>query len=281
MSKGKAWQTPVVIIGLIIVSALLTATWRTISSGLLAGGGDNRPSAATVDLPTEPSENVVLDMEGLFPSLAPDYFFQVEAIKNLDKQEFGPLQTLGFLTVVAFGGILMVGLLITGLVRMGDRSTAAMKADQDFIKATNNLTKAQQEYVRENGKAKPPTPKPSGVMPRWSALSTALVATFLAYFLGTVVSAGISEENSGVFTNILAILTFVVVSFLVRPNNVFDVDKTDYNRTPWSTIWVILSGALVLGLGMGFMFAVINGQNPFSFLAREWWDLNIIIPLTS
>ena len=281
MSKGKAWQTPLIIIGLIVLSAILTITWRTISGGLMSGGETGRPAGTAVNLPTEPVEDVVLDLEGLFPSLAPDYFFEIPAIEELNGEAYNPFTILAILAVVAFGGIIAVGLLLMFITRAADRTMTRVKEDQDYIKAVNNMEKGQQEYFREKNKIAPPNPKPSGVMPRWSALSTALVATALAFFFGTVVGANISHGAQQLFGNVFAVATFAVTFYLVRPSNVFEVDKTDYNRTPWSTIWVILSGAIVVGLGMGFMFAVINGQDPFPFLDGAWWQENIILPLTS
>ncbi|MDA0245629.1 MAG: hypothetical protein OT477_19625 [Chloroflexi bacterium] len=281
MSKGKAWQTPLIIIGLIVLSAILTITWRTISGGLMSGGETGRPAGTAVNIPAEPVEDVVLDLEGLFPSLAPDYFFEVPAIEELNGEAYNPFTILAILAVVAFGGIIAVGLLLMFITRAADRTMTRVKEDQDYIKAVNNMEKGQQEYFREKNKIAPPNPKPSGVMPRWSALSTALVATALAFFFGTVVGANISHGAQQLFGNVFAVATFAVTFYLVRPSNVFEVDKTDYNRTPWSTIWVILSGAIVVGLGMGFMFAVINGQDPFPFLDGAWWQENIILPLTS
>lgn len=281
MSKGKAWQTPLIIIGLIVLSAILTITWRTISGGLMSGGETGRPAGTAVNIPAEPVEDVVLDLEGLFPSLAPDYFFEIPAIEELNGEAYNPFTILAILAVVAFGGIIAVGLLLMFITRAADRTMTRVKEDQDYIKAVNNMEKGQQEYFREKNKIAPPNPKPSGVMPRWSALSTALVATALAFFFGTVVGANISHGAQQLFGNVFAVATFAVTFYLVRPSNVFEVDKTDYNRTPWSTIWVILSGAIVVGLGMGFMFAVINGQDPFPFLDGAWWQENIILPLTS
>lgn len=281
MSKGKAWQTPLIIIGLIVLSAILTITWRTVSGGLMSGGQTSGPTGTAVNIPTEPVEAVVLDLEGLFPSLAPDYFFKVPAIEELNGEAYNPFVILGILTAVAFGGIIAVGLLLMFITRAADRTLTRVKEDQDYIKAVNNMEKGQQEYFREKNKIAPPNPKPSGVMPRWSALSTALVATALAFFFGTVVGANISEGAQQIFGNVFAVATFAITFYLVRPTNVFELDKTDYNRTPWSTIWVILSGAVVVGLGMGFMFAVINGQDPFPFLDGAWWQENIIVPLTS
>lgn len=281
MSKGKAWQTPLIIIGLIVLSAILTITWRTISGGLMSGGETGRPAGTAVNIPAEPVEDVILDLEGLFPSLAPDYFFEIPAIEELNGGAYNPFTILAILAVVAFGGIIAVGLLLMFITRAADRTMTRVKEDQDYIKAVNNMEKGQQEYFREKNKIAPPNPKPSGVMPRWSALSTALVATALAFFFGTVVGANISHGAQQLFGNVFAVATFAVTFYLVRPSNVFEVDKTDYNRTPWSTIWVILSGAIVVGLGMGFMFAVINGQDPFPFLDGAWWQENIILPLTS
>jgi hypothetical protein len=284
MNKSKAWQTPVIIVGLILFSAVLTATWRTISNSFAGGESASSGSGASIPLPqiaTSPDEPVILDLEGLFPSLAPDYFFQVEAIQGMDQTPIPSLAVLGILTAVAFGGIVAVGLLLMVLLRAADRNISKVKEDQEFVKAVNNLERGQQEMLRAKNQAAPANPKPSGVMPRWSALSTALVATVLAFFLGTVVGSAVSETAQPLYANGFAIVAFAITFYAVRPTNVFEVDKTDNDTSPWGIIWIIVSGAIVVGLGMGFMFAVINGQDPFPFLDGAWWQENIILPLTS
>lgn len=279
MEKLKAWRTPIVIIGLIVVSGLLTATWSGIRDAFFeANSGSNAsvPEVAKEDPP------VMIDIDTTFPTLAPDYFFGIDAIQNLDDTEVSPLVILGILAAVVVGGIVAVGLLIMLIVRLGDRTMRNLKEDEGYVAAQKAIAQEAKSYVKDNKTAKPAKPKPTGVMPRWSTISTILVAGFMGYMLGTVLSSTLTPHASGNgVANAFGLVALVATAAVVRPTNILTVDETDYNRTPWGMIWVILSGALILGLGLGFTFAVVNGQDPFPFLDGAWWQENVIVPLTS
>ncbi|MCB0035411.1 MAG: hypothetical protein KDE51_15370 [Anaerolineales bacterium] len=277
MEKLKSLQTPLVIIVLVVVAGFLTVVWPSISGGFASGGG-----SGNVDV-SEPltSSTVNLDLDGMFYTIAGDYLFQVPAFQNLDDTAYNGLAVLGILAAVVIGGVVVVGLLIMLLVRAGDRSTEALKESEDYKNAITEMENAEKAYIKTNMQQNPPKEKPSGLMPRWSVISTSLLFGVLAYWFGVVVGAEVSPELEGTFGSIFGVIALGVSFYSFRTSNIYTVDATDYNRTPRGTLWVILSGAIIVGLGMGFMFAVINGRDPFPFLDAAWWQENIIGPLTS
>lgn len=276
MEKLKSMQTPLVIIALIVFAGLLTVIWPDISGGFASGNSGR----VEVSEPLTTSD-VSLDLDGMFYTIAGDYLFQVPALQELDDTSVNGLVILGILTAVIVGGVIVVGLLIMLLVRAGDRRTEALKESEDYKNAIAEMENAEKAYIKANLQENPPKEKPSGLMPRWSVISTSLLFAVLAYWFGVVVGAEISPELEGTFGSIFGIIALGVSFYSFRTSNIYEVDETDYNRTPRGTLWVILSGAIIVGLGMGFMFAVINGRDPFPFLDAAWWQENIIGPLTS
>jgi hypothetical protein len=105
-------------------------------------------------------------------------------------------------------------------------------------------------------------------MPRWSVVSNTLIAlTFVGFatmvFVRnffpegiTVVDGRIVNVTTPVF-GVLALITLLVVGLRLRPQKIEAVDETDAGAIPWDFIAVLITGLIMLGLGIGFM-AYIN-----------------------
>jgi hypothetical protein len=81
----------------------------------------------------------------------------------------------------------------------------------------------------------------------------------VAYFGETTWEiAGQQVSAAAVINLVLIILTVAVLFFVIRRNNVTDLDsgETDYEPVNWSTIWILLSGLLIVGLGAGLAIAM-------------------------
>ena len=91
---------------------------------------------------------------------------------------------------------------------------------------------------------------------------------FLAYFLGYVLGEGISQGNGRLFANILFIAAAIGSYFYFRPARMEAIDNTEYGGFNRGLSWVFLSGALMMGLGVGLMYIVISGGDPFPWI--EW-----------
>jgi hypothetical protein len=56
------------------------------------------------------------------------------------------------------------------------------------------------------------------------------------------------------------VISIVVLALAIRAREPDDLDfgKTDNNPVNWSYVWVILSGALIFGLGAGLAIAMTS-----------------------
>lgn len=106
---------------------------------------------------------------------------------------------------------------------------------------------------------------PEHKMPRWSVLSTSLLILLLVLMSAmlinsTFVPAGEYLNDAGEIASSAmpivggSILIALVVLFLrMRPQALNRFEATDNDPIPWDAIWVILSGMLVVGLGIGLV----------------------------
>lgn len=275
MSKLKALGTPAIIVLILIGSALLTAVFPIARDALTtAMTGETRPTVAV-----EPSgpETVTLDVDGY---LLGDELIKIPALQEVNGTETNSLVVLGALAAVVIGGLVALTLPIAAFVVLGDRMAGRVKEDPQFQAGVAALEQKEQAFVKERMATQPAKPRPSGYMPRWAAISTGLLIILLAYFTGLIIGAGFGGDGRG-FANVFALIALLLVAWRLRPGRVeaLDVERSDAPRIPWGAIWVVLTGAIMIGLGIGAMVAVINGKDPFVIFTADWWWENVLTPL--
>jgi magnesium-transporting ATPase (P-type) len=105
-------------------------------------------------------------------------------------------------------------------------------------------------------------------MPRWSVISNALITLMFVGFATMVVvrnffPEGITEVDGRIVNVttpafvVLALITLIVLGLRLRSQKIEAVDETDTGGIPWDFIAVLITGLIMLGLGIGFM-AYIN-----------------------
>ena len=111
-------------------------------------------------------------------------------------------------------------------------------------------------------------PQPSHKMPRWSIISNALIALMFVGFATMVLvrnffPEGVTEMDGRIVNVttpvfvVFALITLLVMGLRLRPHKIEAVDKTDSGGIPWDFIAVLITGLIMLGLGIGIM-AYIN-----------------------
>ena len=112
-------------------------------------------------------------------------------------------------------------------------------------------------FIKENKDLNPADPIPSHELPRWSVASTSIIFFFFAMLIGAMLAATFGGPV-GSTGWIFGAVALVLCLFYFRPTTLSAVDLKDYNTTNWGIIWVIVSGAVFVGIGLGVMAAVIN-----------------------
>ncbi|MCL4870298.1 MAG: hypothetical protein KJ063_15140 [Anaerolineae bacterium] len=248
-----------------LVVALLMPLLASSLPSLLAGGGGGR-SQVTVPRPRE-TEVITIEIDKL---LLGEELIKIGFLADLNQRGLtisAPLLML-ILAGVFVGGIAVVGGGLAFTYKFLDNFVLNTKQNSEFKTSAANLEKKQKEQLKLINKANPPDPIPSHETPRWSAAATSIIAILFAWVMGLmfadvffpsgdVVIRGQLVAGSTILSWIFIILTVIILAFVYRPQEFIAHSEATANKsTDWGLIWVIVAGALILGVGLGLMFAV-------------------------
>lgn len=286
--KVKGWLTPIIVVALLIGSGFL-AVIIPAANRALQRNFSGESTSYTAEAVAEEEEPIEDDISRYFYILGDEYIKPLGQSFGWDGSiNWSAEWAIVYLSGAVMGGVFALTLPIMGLVMLSDRITTNNKKNARYQQGATALEKELAAQVKRLSQERPPT-APSAVMPRWSVISTTLVFMLLAYFGGYTLGEAISHGVGRPFGYVLAILVLVLAVLNLRPAVLFGVEKTDNLRPPAGVGWVMLSGGLVVGLGLGLMFVVISGNDPFPFikwtetpptLNWEWIELNILLPLS-
>lgn len=179
---------------------------------------------------------------------------------NGDIIEVNEWVLLGGLTVL-FGGLIVgAGIPIVFLFRALDTGVAKVKDDDEFKSAIAARTSEQKAVVKEYMKSQPPDPIPSHDRPGWSVISTSLCMGLLAAFFGAAFSANfLDERNMGAFAFWFAIAAMAIGLITLNSRRIQETDAGEGNPIPGGLLWIVITGVIVVGLGVGVMMWVRGG----------------------
>ncbi len=267
MNKPESWKTWVPLLGLLIVFGLVTAIWPALANAFelpsFGGGSSTR-------IPYEPEPvhleelKATLSASVLPPPLASALASAAAALPDT----ISPFLALGVVTGAVIGGIVVMGGGLAFIIKLiaGIRdNTLETEAFQQHQQALEQRVNEQIKQLRDG---RTTDPEPSHKMPRWSVISNALIALMFAGFATLVVvrnffPEGITEVDGqivNVTTLVFAVVALIILAVMgwrMRPEKIEALDETDSGGIPWDFIAVLITGLIMLGLGIGFM-AYIN-----------------------
>ena len=262
MKRSSAINFVVIVLILVLsVSASALATQLT---------NPGRPAAPSIAAEGE-SATVTIDIADL---LLGEELMKLPFLADLNGREVSAFLLVGLMAAVFIGATLVPGALLYFLYTRLDKTTVATKEDEQFKKATQAIEQKNKAWLRERLETRSPKPMPTHEMPRWSAASTTLVVAFFALMLGALVGASFYPSGellfewrnelrvlnpAAIFGWSTGLIALVVGLLAFRPARLQTVDESDYATTNWGLIWVIISGALVLILGIGGVLWVMAG----------------------
>lgn len=249
-----------VVIALLVVSAVVSASWSSIRESLpipeldLTGvvGGDE------VDLPPPASDVAPISLDFI-------------PLPQLQDVSLSPLVAMAILGALVTAPIVGLGVILAiGYSRLAN-VTEEVKESEEFKEDVAQLEKMETELLRAKRQAQPATPIPDHTRSRWSSISTILIGILFAIFLGTaignafipggeVVREGDQVVNVGSqLAWALIFLVLFVGAVLLRPNAIRQIDANENGPIPWGLVWAVISGALMVGLGSGIILFLSSG----------------------
>ncbi|MEM7802639.1 MAG: hypothetical protein AAF633_25835 [Chloroflexota bacterium] len=265
------WATPVIILVILIVSGFITVITPNI---IRSFSGESSSSSSSVAIPSEgaDAEEVTIDVERY---LLGDVLVQNEFLRSFNSQDaevrtYSSFTILGILTAIVIGGLAAFTVPIYLFVWLGDRFATAQSNDDGFKNQQAALAQKVKEKDKEENKVKPKSEVPTHDRPHIQAWVAGVSTVSLTYLLGYVLGEGISEGTGGTWANALALVSIPLSWFFFRPRVIAEINSGDYKEINYGLIWVILSGALLMGIGLGLVFIVVGGNNPLPFV--EWFN---------
>lgn len=243
-----------VIIGLLLFSALLTALWPQISGRL--SGLDIAPGLTSGERSVPPpvqEESIHLDS------------LPIPLPAALQDVVLSPLMVMGILAALVIGSVLVVGGGLAFTYAMLDRQAVSLKEDEAFRQTAATIEKKEKERLKKIQQEQPANPIPEHNRPRWSAVSTSLIIILFAIYIGHALARtfapGILPDPATVrlvvWSLVIVAAFFSLLAF--RPQSLQQLESSEDLSIPWGIIWVIVTGAIVVGLGSGIVMILAAG----------------------
>lgn len=242
MRNKQSWITWGIIFVILVGSGLLT-----ILLPAMLGGGSSTPipreqTTVTIALPvpiggqseiTLPSWQIMLGLAILVPGLV-----------------IGAGLTLGIVYII--------------LSRLVARTTSSA----DYQKSAASLQKLESDRIAGMRQTRPTSAAPESTWRRWSVITTALsillFVVFTTFLFATAIFPDRQIVRQSEIVNIVGILVLaalviaiVIMAVWLRADRIAAFNRGDTLAIPWDFIAVVISGLLVVGLGIG-VIAILN-----------------------
>jgi hypothetical protein len=247
LNKPESWKTWLPLLGILVLFALVTAVWPALANAFeLPSFGGN----ASTTIPYEAEPIHLESLQTVLPFL-PATVSPTAAV----------LAVTGLIValVVGIGGGLS---LLSKIVYSMRDNTLESKAYKEHQKALDLRGKEEIKRMRDGRST---DPIPSHKMPRWSVISNGLITLmFVGFatmvFVRTFFPEGTRITGDGRIVSvatpaflIFAIITLVILGIRLRPQKLDAIEATDFGKIPWDFIAVLISGLIMIGLGIGVM----------------------------
>jgi hypothetical protein len=254
---NDSWKTWAAVFVLIIFAGVASAAWPFISDQL---AGESRPGPKLEqELITIKVEDYVLGND----LLAIDFVRE-----NVDGLQFTQLQGVAVLLGVVLILTGAAGLPLALLFGRLDTQVQKTYSSDGYQEARNHLIEKEQERI-DALRRDHPDAKPTGTESRWPTISTAFVIIIFVWLFGTalgkelygesrVLMAGRLVDPTSLLNLALVLIAAVTLYVVFRRRRVAELESTEseYQPVDWGTIWVILSGMLIVGVGTGLALAL-------------------------
>jgi len=254
----ESWRNWAIIFALLIATGLITALWPALTTNLLERDAAGTGAATRVPVEVHPIE---LDI----PALSLPGVGQVGG----ETLEISPFLAVAALTGLIIGAVVLMGVPLAFIYVLLDRQRDRVVVSKEFQEKQAVLEKREKERLKRMSEGRTIMPKPEHRMPTWSALSTALIILLFVIFFGMVINYtfiphgelvldGDRVINSAVpIVGGLALVTLVVLAWYLRPQRIEAVDASDSGSIPWDFIAVLITGLIMIGIGIG-VIVILN-----------------------
>ena len=266
---NNRWLGPIAIILILLLGGFATIAAPRIISAVSGAGGGAVTGGSHIDIPEPPTKMETVEI-GIEDYIIGEELIKIGALAAQDGKVYDSIPVLVANTILFTIAIFLFAGPISLFVMFGQRFTLAQGSDAAVKDQRAALATSIKDFDKAKNKEYPPTPKPSHERLTREAWATGMMVVFLAYMGGYVIGEGTSSGSGGTVANIFAITAIILSWYFFRPQNLVAVEATSNStKINWGFLWVALSGALMMGIGVGLMYVVMSGENPFQLILWE------------
>ena len=247
MSESSSWKSWIAVILILLFTGLVAAVWPILTSTVGERGSSTPPSSVT------PSE----------------FVFEVPALPPLFE---------GGTTLVLTGGQVMlilaaivvvfviVGGIVIGIINLIlSRMAVSVEESEEYKAHKAALEAREKEILKQKREGRPAVKQQRNDYSRWSVIATSLTVLMFVYFIGLMINrtffpeAVIVDENGRIvntaviFVGLPLLITLIFLAWKLRPEQIQAINESENAGIPWDFIAVVLTGLLVVGLGVGLL----------------------------
>jgi hypothetical protein len=258
LERLKSLGSILILILVLIVLALVAVIWPMIMESLDLGGmgvgsflgGPTRPSTEQVPI--------------VFP--IPEPIASVVGMNELVLQGFVAFAALA---AIVIGSVVVFGLIITLLMRLGGRFTTEVAESEDYQEHVAALETKEKETLKTRRESAPEPSKPEAHGYGLDPLSFSLLVLFFVAMLAALIYGLVSPTGEIILFGqtfnsmlpillILFVITIPLLAWQARRNRLDAIAENDNASIPWDFIAVLITGLLVVGVGLGIMLYINN-----------------------
>lgn len=251
MERIKSLGSLLIIIIIMIALAVVTVIWTSVVQSLDFSGLGSLFGGATRP-PTSPSPIVIT---------IPEPIASMVGMNELVLQGFVAFAALA---AIVIGSVVVAGLVITILMRLGGKFTSKVSEDEAYQKHVVALEAKQKETLKAKRENAPDPHKPEGYVYGLDPVSFWLLVLFFVTALAALIYALAAPTGEimmfGQMFNtmlpilvVLFVITIPLLAWKVRRSRLDAIAENDGAPIPWDFIAVLILGLLVVGVGIGLM----------------------------
>ncbi|MGB1249634.1 MAG: hypothetical protein ACPG8W_03310 [Candidatus Promineifilaceae bacterium] len=162
------------------------------------------------------------------------------------------------LAVIVVGAVIAAGIPLFFVYRMLDTTTVDVVSNDAYKSSVTALANREKDLIKTLAKERPAGKAPSHDESWWTAVSSALTIGVLFF---SMIGAAFSDNFSGGVGQQNTVWLFTIVGLLfgfltLNYKRVRASDESQSSPIDWGAIFIVMTGLLVVGLGVGVMMWV-------------------------
>lgn len=222
---------------ILVGTGILTIAWPILQDNLTGASPISAGTAETIEI------GLPIPMFGL---------------DSISLQSWQLMLILAFLVI---GAVVTTGIALMIISYLASRIINNTESSEDFKSSASDLEARNQAKLKEIQESQPTGQLPETVWSRWSIIATGLAIALFAVALanlfahslypgGRTLINGSIVNMSALFSLIALALSVGVLALGLSTIEIDDVETVRLKGVPWDSIAVVLTGFLVVGLGI-------------------------------